>query len=151
MIANARVWNAVVFPSVMKCVPNATRPLAAVALALVKDRTFATIVNLIQVKSLDPNHHIVENVLVTIDGRSPTELMAGRYPYCGSAKNTPTEIVDKLNNEINAALTDPKVKSRLSDWGASALPGSPADFGKLITEETEKWGKVVKFAGIKAE
>jgi tripartite-type tricarboxylate transporter receptor subunit TctC len=69
----------------------------------------------------------------------------------GAPKNTPTEIVDKLNNEINAALTDPKVKSRLSDWGASALPGSPADFGKLITEETEKWGKVVKFAGIKAE
>jgi tripartite-type tricarboxylate transporter receptor subunit TctC len=69
----------------------------------------------------------------------------------GAPKGTPTEIVDKLNNEINAALTDPKVKSRLSEWGASALLGSPADFGKLITEETEKWGKVVKFAGIKAE
>jgi tripartite-type tricarboxylate transporter receptor subunit TctC len=69
----------------------------------------------------------------------------------GAPKGTPAEIVDKLNNEINAALIDPKVKSRLSEWGASALPGSPADFGKLITEETEKWGKVVKFAGIKPE
>jgi tripartite-type tricarboxylate transporter receptor subunit TctC len=69
----------------------------------------------------------------------------------GAPKSTPAEIVDKLNRQINAALTDPKVKSRLSEWGASALPGSPADFGELITEETEKWGKVVKFAGIKAE
>jgi len=69
----------------------------------------------------------------------------------GAPKGTPAEIVDKLNRQINAALTDSNVKSRLSEWGASALPGSPADFGKLITEETEKWGKVVKFAGIKAE
>ena len=69
----------------------------------------------------------------------------------GVPRNTPAKIVDKLNRQINAALTDSNVKSRLSEWGASALPGSPADFGKLITEETEKWGKVVKFAGIKAE
>jgi tripartite-type tricarboxylate transporter receptor subunit TctC len=69
----------------------------------------------------------------------------------GAPKGTPAEIVDKLNRQINAALTDSNVKSRLSEWGASALSGSPADFGKLITEETEKWGKVVKFAGIKAE
>ena len=55
------------------------------------------------------------------------------------------------NTEINAALADPKMKARLAEWGATALPGSPADFGKLIAEETEKWGKVVKFAGIKAD
>ena len=63
----------------------------------------------------------------------------------------PAEIVEKLNTEINAALADPKMKARLAEWGAIALPGSPADFGKLITEETEKWGKVVKFAGVKAD
>jgi tripartite-type tricarboxylate transporter receptor subunit TctC len=66
-------------------------------------------------------------------------------------KNTPAELVDKLNKEINAALADPKMKARLAEWGATALPGSPADFGKLITEETEKWGKVVKFSGAKPD
>jgi tripartite-type tricarboxylate transporter receptor subunit TctC len=66
-------------------------------------------------------------------------------------RNTPAEIVDKLNNEINAALADPKMKARLADLGGTVLPGSPAAFGKLIAEETEKWAKVVKFAGIKAE
>jgi tripartite-type tricarboxylate transporter receptor subunit TctC len=69
----------------------------------------------------------------------------------GAPKNTPAEIVDRLNNEINAALADPKIKSRLSDLGGTTLPGSPADFGKLIAEEIEKWAKVLKFAGIKAE
>jgi tripartite-type tricarboxylate transporter receptor subunit TctC len=66
-------------------------------------------------------------------------------------RNTPAEIVDKLNNEINAALADPKMKARLADLGGTVLPGSPAAFGKLIAEETEKWAKVVKFAGIKAD
>src|SRR5207249_6732384 len=69
----------------------------------------------------------------------------------GAPKNTPAEIVDKLNREINAAFADPKMKARLAELGSTVLPGSPADFGKLIAEETEKWGKVVKFAGIKAE
>jgi tripartite-type tricarboxylate transporter receptor subunit TctC len=69
----------------------------------------------------------------------------------GAPKNTPVEIVDKLNKEINAGLADPKIKARLADLGGTPLLGSPADFGKLIAEETEKWGKVVKFAGIKAE
>ena len=69
----------------------------------------------------------------------------------GAPKNTPAEIVDKLNKEINAALADPKIKARLADLGGTALPGSPADFGKLIADETEKWAKVIKFAGIKAE
>ena len=70
---------------------------------------------------------------------------------CRRAENIPTEIVLKLNQEINAALADLKIKSRIAELGASTLPGSPADFGKLIAEETEKWGKVVKFAGVKAD
>jgi len=65
-------------------------------------------------------------------------------------RNSSIGIVEKLNQEINAALIDPRIKARLGELGATALPGSPADFGKLIAEETEKWGKVVKFAGIKA-
>jgi len=69
----------------------------------------------------------------------------------GAPKNTPTEIVDKLNKEINAGLADPKMKARLAELGATTLPGSPADFAKLIADETEKWGKVVKFTGIKAD
>jgi len=69
----------------------------------------------------------------------------------GAPKNTPAEIVDKLNKEINAGLADPKLKGRLADLGATVLAGSPAEFGKLIADETEKWTKVVRFAGIKAE
>ena len=62
----------------------------------------------------------------------------------GAPKSTPTEIVDKLNQEINAALADSKMKLRFSDLGGTVMPGSPADFGKLIADETEKWGKVVQ-------
>jgi tripartite-type tricarboxylate transporter receptor subunit TctC len=69
----------------------------------------------------------------------------------GAPKNTPAEIVDKLNKEINAGLADPKLKARFAELGATELPGSPADFGKLIADETEKWGKVIRAAGIKAE
>jgi tripartite-type tricarboxylate transporter receptor subunit TctC len=69
----------------------------------------------------------------------------------GATRNTPTEIIDKLNKEINAALADPKITERLADMGSTVLPGSPADFGKFIVEEIEKWGKVVKFSGAKAE
>jgi tripartite-type tricarboxylate transporter receptor subunit TctC len=69
----------------------------------------------------------------------------------GAPKNTPAEIVDKLNKEINEALADAKIKTRLAELGAAALPGSPADFNKLIADETEKWGKVVRAAAIKAE
>jgi tripartite-type tricarboxylate transporter receptor subunit TctC len=69
----------------------------------------------------------------------------------GAPKATPAEIVDKLNKEINAALADPNMKARLADLGGTALAGSPADFGKLIAEEIEKWAKVVKSAGIKPE
>ncbi len=69
----------------------------------------------------------------------------------GAPKNTPAEIVAKLNTEVNAALADPKLKARLADVGGTVLAGSSADFGKLIADETEKWGKVVKFTGIKAD
>jgi tripartite-type tricarboxylate transporter receptor subunit TctC len=67
----------------------------------------------------------------------------------GAPMKTPIEIVDKLNKEFNAALTDPGIKARISDMGAAPFVGSPADFGKLIADEIEKWSKVVKFAGIK--
>ena len=60
-------------------------------------------------------------------------------------------IIDRLNKEINAGLADPRIKGRFADLGATVFPGSPADFGKLIADETEKWAKVVKFAGIKAD
>jgi tripartite-type tricarboxylate transporter receptor subunit TctC len=69
----------------------------------------------------------------------------------GAPKNTPAEIVDKLNKEINAGLADPKMKARFAEFGGMVLASSPADFGKLIAGETEKWGKVVKFVGIKAD
>jgi tripartite-type tricarboxylate transporter receptor subunit TctC len=69
----------------------------------------------------------------------------------GAPRNTPVAIVEKLNPEINAALADSKIKARLTELGATALAGSPADFGKLIAEETGKWAKVVKSAGIKPE
>jgi tripartite-type tricarboxylate transporter receptor subunit TctC len=76
---------------------------------------------------------------------------ASNWYGIGAPKNTPTEIVEKLNKEINAALADPNLKARLADLGGTVLAGSPADFGKLIAEETEKWGKVVRFTGIKAD
>jgi tripartite-type tricarboxylate transporter receptor subunit TctC len=69
----------------------------------------------------------------------------------GAPKGTPAGIIDTLNHEINSALADPKTMGQLADQGGTALPGSPADFGKLIAEETEKWSKVVKFAGLKPE
>jgi tripartite-type tricarboxylate transporter receptor subunit TctC len=69
----------------------------------------------------------------------------------GAPKDTPADIVEKLNKEINAALADPKMKARLADLGCTVLAGSPGDFGKLIADETEKWGKVVKFSGAKPD
>jgi tripartite-type tricarboxylate transporter receptor subunit TctC len=68
-----------------------------------------------------------------------------------SPKNTSAEIIDKLNKEISASLAHPKMKAQLADLGGTILPGSPADFGRLLAQETEKWAKVVKFAGIKAD
>jgi tripartite-type tricarboxylate transporter receptor subunit TctC len=69
----------------------------------------------------------------------------------GAPKNTPAEIVDKLNKEINAGLVDPKVKARLADLGGVALPMTPAEFGNFLADETEKWAKVVKFSGAKVD
>jgi tripartite-type tricarboxylate transporter receptor subunit TctC len=79
------------------------------------------------------------------------DFEASLFNGLGAPKNTPPEIVDKLNKEINAALVDPKIKAHLELTGGTVLPGSPADFGKLLADETEKWAKVVKFAGIKAD
>ena len=76
---------------------------------------------------------------------------ASSWNGVGVPKNTSTEIIDRLNKEINAALADPKMKARITDLGGTVLSGSPADFGKLIADETEKWGKVVRAANIKAE
>jgi tripartite-type tricarboxylate transporter receptor subunit TctC len=69
----------------------------------------------------------------------------------GAPKATPAEIVDKLNKEINAGLADPKFQARLANLGGTVLPGSPTDFGKLISDETEKWGKVIRLANIKLQ
>jgi len=69
----------------------------------------------------------------------------------GTPRTTPAAIIDRLNKEINAGLADSKMKARLADLGGTVLPGSPTDFGKLIAEETEKWGKVIKAANIKPE
>jgi tripartite-type tricarboxylate transporter receptor subunit TctC len=73
--------------------------------------------------------------------------------WCGivAPKNTPGWIIDKLNSEINAGLADPKFRARLADVGVTALASSPAQFGQLIVDETEKWSKVVKFASLKPE
>jgi tripartite-type tricarboxylate transporter receptor subunit TctC len=76
---------------------------------------------------------------------------ASAFYGLGAPKNTHGEIVEKRNKEINVALAAPKMKARLSDFGGVVLAGSPADFGKLIAEETEKWGKVVRFSGAKAD
>jgi tripartite-type tricarboxylate transporter receptor subunit TctC len=69
----------------------------------------------------------------------------------GAPRNTPAAIIDKLNKEINAGLADPRIKARFADLGATVFMGSPTDFGKFMSEETEKYGKVVKFAGMKAD
>jgi tripartite-type tricarboxylate transporter receptor subunit TctC len=77
--------------------------------------------------------------------------LAESWYGAGLPRNTPAEIVDKLNREINAGLADAKIATRIVELGATVQPGSPADFGRMIAEETEKWGKVVKAAGAKVE
>jgi len=69
----------------------------------------------------------------------------------GAPRNTPAAVIEKLNKEINAGLADPKLKAKLADLGGTVISGSPADFGKFIAEEIDKWSKVVKFAGIRAD
>jgi tripartite-type tricarboxylate transporter receptor subunit TctC len=76
---------------------------------------------------------------------------ASGWQGVGAPKSTPLEIIDRLNKEINAGLADPRIKARVEDMGGTVLAGSPANFGKLIAAETEKWAKVVKFTGIRAE
>jgi tripartite-type tricarboxylate transporter receptor subunit TctC len=76
---------------------------------------------------------------------------ASYWAGIGAPKNTPTEVVDKLNKEINAGLADPKIKARLAELGSTTLAGSPADFGRLIADETEKWAKVIRAANIKLD
>jgi tripartite-type tricarboxylate transporter receptor subunit TctC len=75
---------------------------------------------------------------------------ASYWTGLGAPRDTPAEIVDRLNREVNAALADPAIRARLDALGASPMPGSPADFGRLIADETERWGKVIRTAGIKA-
>ncbi len=76
---------------------------------------------------------------------------ASQWVGLAAPKDTPREIIEKLNSEINAGIADPKIKSRFAELGATVLPGSPADFAKLIADETEKWGKVIREAKIKVE
>ena len=76
---------------------------------------------------------------------------ASQWYGIAAPRNTPAEIVDRLNREINTAITDPAMKARLAALGGEPLPGSPVEFGKLIAEETGKWAKVVRAAGIKPE
>ena len=76
---------------------------------------------------------------------------ASGFAGIGAPKNTPTEIIDMLNKELNAGLADSKIKGRIVELGGTVLGGSPAEFGTIISEATEKWAKVIKFAGVKAE
>jgi tripartite-type tricarboxylate transporter receptor subunit TctC len=76
---------------------------------------------------------------------------ASQWYGVGAPKNTPPQIIDKLNKEINAGFANPKFKAQLASLGGTVLPGSPADFGKLIADETEKWGKVIQALNIKAD
>ena len=76
---------------------------------------------------------------------------ASGWQGVGAPKNTPAEIIDKLNEEIRAGLADGKINARIVELGGTVLAGSPAAFGKLVSDDTEKWAKVIKFAGIKPE
>ena len=80
----------------------------------------------------------------------PGYQMSGWFGVC-APRTTPVEIVDRLNREINADLADAKLKARLADLGATLFAGSPSDFGKHIAAETEKWGKVVRAANLRAD
>jgi tripartite-type tricarboxylate transporter receptor subunit TctC len=84
-------------------------------------------------------------------GEFVPDYEASTWYGVGAPKATPAEIVDKLNREFNAGLADPKIKARLADLGGVPMPMTPPDFGKFIVDETEKWAKVVKFAGVKAD
>src|SRR5215467_9053360 len=89
--------------------------------------------------------------LTSTDLFQQTGYEASNWYGVGIPKNTPADIVDKLNKEINAGLADPKIKARLAVLGVTPLVVSPADFGRLIAEETGKWGKVIRALNIKAD
>ena len=76
---------------------------------------------------------------------------AGQWVGIGAPKNTPADIVERLNREINAGLTDTALKARIAELGGMTMPGSSGDFGKFVAAETKKWGDVIKFANIKPE
>ena len=84
-------------------------------------------------------------------GESVPAYEASIWFGVGAPRATPVEIVERLNKEINAALADPTMKAKLAEQGGELLPGSPADFAKLIAEETEKWGKVIQAANIRSD
>jgi tripartite-type tricarboxylate transporter receptor subunit TctC len=84
-------------------------------------------------------------------GDSVPGYEASAFWGVGAPRNTSAEIIDKLNKEINAGLSDPKLRRSLAEGGGTVLAGSPAEFGKVIGDETEKWAKVIKFAGIRPE
>ena len=76
---------------------------------------------------------------------------ASSWSGVGAPRNTPVDIVARLNKEITVGLADPKIRARFAELGSTVFPSSPADFGKLIADETEKWAKVIKFANIKPD
>ena len=84
-------------------------------------------------------------------GEFLTGFEVGSWFGIGAPKGTPAEIVEKLNKEINSGLADPKMKARIAELSNLPMPMTPADFGNLIASETERWGKVVKFAAMKPE
>jgi tripartite-type tricarboxylate transporter receptor subunit TctC len=88
----------------------------------------------------------VPTVAETVPGYEASAFFGMSAP-----KGTPPEIIDKLNKEINAALADPKVKARLAELGGILIPGTPADFGNVVAEETDKWAKVIKAGGVALE
>ena len=77
--------------------------------------------------------------------------MSGQLYGPRRLSNTPAEIIDRLNEEINAGLADPKIKAAVADMGGTVLAGSPADFGRLVADDTERWAKVIRTAGIKVD
>ena len=82
---------------------------------------------------------------------TPVPDVRVRYADSDPIASAGSEIIERLNREINGILADPRAKARFAELGAALLPGSPADFGKLVSDETEKWAKVVKFSGAKAD
>jgi tripartite-type tricarboxylate transporter receptor subunit TctC len=84
-------------------------------------------------------------------GESIPGFESDNWVGLGAPKGTPADIVERLNVRINADLADPVIQMRIADLGGTGLPGSPADFGKLVADETEKWGKVIRAANIKPE